>query len=86
MDADGSHVRQLCFDQDHNYHPTVLSSGQVLYQRWDYTGISHIYLRQLMTMNPDGTSQCLSVLVDNHQLDRRGTNINTAEIPHRFAP
>ena len=29
MDADGSHVRQLCFDQDHNYHPTVLPSGQV---------------------------------------------------------
>ena len=57
MDADGSHVRQLCFDQDHNYHPTVLPSGQVLYQRWDYTGISHIYLRQLMTMNPDGTRQ-----------------------------
>ena len=57
MDADGLHVRQLCFDQDHNYHPTVLPSGQVLYQRWDYTGISHIYLRQLMTMNPDGTRQ-----------------------------
>jgi formylglycine-generating enzyme required for sulfatase activity len=57
MDADGSHVRQLCFDQDHNFHPTVLPSGQVLYQRWDYTGINHIYLRQLMTMNPDGTRQ-----------------------------
>jgi formylglycine-generating enzyme required for sulfatase activity len=57
MDADGSHVRQLCFDQDHNFHPAVLPSGQVLYQRWDYTGISHIYLRQLMTMNPDGTRQ-----------------------------
>jgi hypothetical protein len=57
MDGDGSHVRQLCFDQDHNFHPTVLPNGQVLYQRWDYTGISHIYFRQLMTMNPDGTRQ-----------------------------
>ena len=43
MDADGSNVRQLCFDQDHNFHPAVLPSGQVLYQ--------------LMTMNPDGTRQ-----------------------------
>ena len=57
MNADGSGVRQLCFDQDHNFHPTVLPNGQILYHRWDYTGINHVFLRQLMVMNPDGTSQ-----------------------------
>jgi formylglycine-generating enzyme required for sulfatase activity len=57
MNADGSGVRQVCFDQDHDFHPTVLPNGQVLYHRWDYTGISHIYLRELMVMNPDGTGQ-----------------------------
>ena len=57
MEADGSGVRQLCFDQDHDLHPTVLPNGQILYNRWDYTGIIHIYLRQLMLMNPDGTGQ-----------------------------
>ncbi|MEA3366556.1 MAG: hypothetical protein U9R68_00410, partial [Planctomycetota bacterium] len=57
MDADGGKVRQVCFDQDHDFHPTVLPTGQVLYNRWDYTGIIHIYLRQLMLMNPDGTGQ-----------------------------
>ncbi len=57
MNADGSRVRQLCFDQDHNFHPCVLPDGQVLYHRWDYTGINHIFLRQLMVMNPDGTGQ-----------------------------
>lgn len=57
MDADGGGVRQLCFDQDHDFHPTVLSDGQVLFHRWDYTGISHIFLRQLMVMKPDGTGQ-----------------------------
>jgi len=57
INADGSGVRQLCFDQDHNFHPCVLASGQVLFHRWDYTGISHIFLRQLMVMNPDGTGQ-----------------------------
>ncbi|MBN2272335.1 MAG: SUMF1/EgtB/PvdO family nonheme iron enzyme, partial [Sedimentisphaerales bacterium] len=56
-DTDGTDIRQLCFDQDHDFHPVVLDSGKVLYLRWDYTGISHIYLRQLMTMNPDGTQQ-----------------------------
>jgi len=57
MKADGSGMRQVCFDQDHNFHPSMLPNGQVLYHRWDYTGISHIYLRQLMVMNPDGTGQ-----------------------------
>lgn len=57
MDLDGSSVRQLCFDQDHDLHPCVLSNGQVLYHRWDYTGINHIFLRQLMAMNPDGSTQ-----------------------------
>jgi len=57
MDADGTGVRRLCFDQDHNFHPVALPGGQVLYHRWDYTGISHIFLRQLMVMNPDGTGQ-----------------------------
>jgi formylglycine-generating enzyme required for sulfatase activity len=57
MKRDGSRVRQVCFDQDHDFHPTTLNNGQVLYQRWDYTGICHIFLRQLMVMNPDGTKQ-----------------------------
>jgi len=57
IDADGSGVRQLCFDQDHNFHPCVLPNGQVLFHRWDYTGINHIFMRQLMVMNPDGTGQ-----------------------------
>lgn len=57
MNGDGSDVRQLCFDQDLDLHPSVLPDGQVIYSRWDYTGIMHIYLRPLMVMNPDGTSQ-----------------------------
>jgi len=57
MQADGSGVRQLGFDQDLDLHPSVLSNGQVIYSRWDYTGIMHIYLRPLMVMNPDGTLQ-----------------------------
>ena len=57
MNADGSGMRQLCFDQDHDFHPCVLPDGQVVYHRWDYTGISHIFLRQLMVMNPDGSGQ-----------------------------
>ncbi len=57
MNADGTGVRQLCFDQDLDLHPAVLPTGQVIFSRWDYTGTMHIYLRPLMVMNPDGTGQ-----------------------------
>jgi hypothetical protein len=57
MNADGTGVRQLCFDQDHDLHPHVLPNGQVLYNRWEYTAVAHMYQRTLMVMNPDGTGQ-----------------------------
>ena len=56
-DADGGNMRQVCFDQDFDFHPVVLPSGQVLFVRWDYTGIIHVFLREWMVMNPDGTGQ-----------------------------
>ncbi|MCP4859058.1 MAG: formylglycine-generating enzyme family protein [Fuerstiella sp.] len=57
MDSDGENVRQLCFDQDLDLHPSVLADGQILFSRWDYTGPAHAYVRPLMVMNPDGTNQ-----------------------------
>ncbi|MBN1417536.1 MAG: SUMF1/EgtB/PvdO family nonheme iron enzyme [Planctomycetes bacterium] len=56
-DGTAADVRQLCFDQDHDFHPAVLPDGRILFNRWDYTGPSHIFLRELMVMNPDGTGQ-----------------------------
>jgi formylglycine-generating enzyme required for sulfatase activity len=57
MNADGSGMRRVTFDQDHDIDPAVLASGQVVYNRWDYTGINRVFLRPLMVMNPDGTAQ-----------------------------
>ena len=57
MDADGRNIRQLCFDQDHNYCPSVTNDGRILYLRWEYTDIPHVWGRYLFTMNPDGTTQ-----------------------------
>jgi hypothetical protein len=50
-------VRQLCFDQEHNWTPRVMNNGTLLYQRWEYTDTPHSNTRLLMTMNPDGTNQ-----------------------------
>ena len=57
MDGDGRHIRQVCFEQDHDYCPAVLNNGRILYLRWDYTDTPHVWNRQLFSMNPDGTDQ-----------------------------
>ena len=57
MDAEGRNIRQLCFDQEHNWCPTVLPGGRVLYLRWEYTDTPHSHDRVLFHMNPDGTEQ-----------------------------
>ena len=57
MDADGRNIRQLTFDQEHNWCPTVLNNGRILYTRWEYTDTPHSNTRLLFHMNPDGTEQ-----------------------------
>ena len=57
MDADGRGIRQLCFDQEHDWCPTVMNDGRVLYTRWEYTDTPHSNTRLLFNMNPDGTEQ-----------------------------
>jgi formylglycine-generating enzyme required for sulfatase activity len=50
-------IRRLTFDQDHNWCPTVLNNGRLLYLRWEYSDIPHYVARILFHMNPDGTDQ-----------------------------
>ena len=57
MNADGTGIRQLCFDQDQNWCPTVLNDGRVLYTRWEYSDTPHYFTRLLFQMNPDGSGQ-----------------------------
>ncbi len=57
MDSDGSNIRQICFDQDHNFHPTVMNDGRIMYLRWEYTDLPHVWARIMFSMNPDGTGQ-----------------------------
>jgi formylglycine-generating enzyme required for sulfatase activity len=57
MNADGSAVRQLCFDQDQNWCPTVMNDGRVMFTRWEYSDTPHYFTRILFRMNPDGIGQ-----------------------------
>lgn len=57
MNSDGTDVRQLCFDQEHNWCPTVMADGRIMYLRLEYTDTPHAHDRVLFRMNPDGTGQ-----------------------------
>lgn len=57
LDRASGNIRQLTFEQDHNYTPSIMNDGRVLYLRWEYTDIPHVWGRYLFTMNPDGTGQ-----------------------------
>jgi formylglycine-generating enzyme required for sulfatase activity len=50
-------VERLTNDQDHDWHPTMLANGRVMYLRWDYTDTPHAFNRIMFSMNPDGTGQ-----------------------------
>lgn len=55
-EPDGA-IRRLTNDQDHNWCPTVLNDGQLMYQRWEYADIAHAFTRLLFQAWPDGTQQ-----------------------------
>ena len=57
VEEDGKTVRQLTFEQDNDWNPTILPNGRIMYLRWEYVDIPHYYSRYVFTMNPDGTNQ-----------------------------
>ena len=57
-------VRQLTYEQDSDYTPSITHDGRILYTRWEYSDQPHYWSRVLMTMNPDGIGQ-LSVWGSN---------------------
>jgi hypothetical protein len=58
-DADGSNIRQLSANVEHDNTPWVLPDGRILYQRWEYVDRSQVDYHHLWTMNPDGANQMI---------------------------
>ncbi len=69
MDADGTNIQQVSFNQSHDLDPTVLSSGKVVFSRWDHAGPNDAV--NLYRMNPDGSE--LELLYGRNSHDT-GTN------------
>ena len=56
MEADGAGVRALSFHETHEWHPSVLHDGRILYTRWDYVDRNAAKFHGLWTCNVDGTN------------------------------
>ncbi|HNQ88688.1 MAG TPA: hypothetical protein PKM73_08750 [Verrucomicrobiota bacterium] len=56
MDADGANLRTLSFHETHEWHPSVLNDGRLVYTRWDYVDRNAAKFHGLWTCNPDGTT------------------------------
>ncbi|WP_444915263.1 HzsA-related protein [Microbulbifer sp. TRSA007] len=53
MEADGTDITQISFNQSHDLNPVVLSDGRILFNRWDNAaGIDKL---SLYTVKPDGS-------------------------------
>jgi len=53
MNADGSGIDQISFNQSHDRNPTVLMDGRILYSRWDHVGGRNQF--SIFHANVDGT-------------------------------
>ncbi len=50
-------IRQITFEQDSDWCPTMLNNGRLMYLRWEYVDLAHYFSRILFHCNPDGTDQ-----------------------------
>jgi len=64
MDADGKNLRTLSFHETHEWHPSVLGDGRIVYTRWDYVDRNAAKFHGLWTCNPDGSNP--SILFGNY--------------------
>jgi hypothetical protein len=63
MNADGSGIRQISFNQSHDLDPDVLDDGRIVFSRWENASGSSIHL---YTVNPDGSGLELLYGANSH--------------------
>lgn len=64
MDADGTNIHQISFNQSHDLDPAVLPNGRIVYTRWEH----HVDDNQfdLYSVNPDGSDLQLLYGANSH--------------------
>jgi hypothetical protein len=74
MDADGDNIQQVSFNQSHDLDPAVLSTGQIVFTRWDHAGRNNVM--NLYRMNPDGSQLELLYGQNSHDTGTGGQIIH----------
>jgi hypothetical protein len=64
MNADGTGLRQISFNQSHDLDPAVLDDGRIVFSRWDNAGPNDEI--NLYTVRPDGSGLELLYGVQSH--------------------
>ncbi|MGA2191021.1 MAG: hypothetical protein ABSH33_21085 [Steroidobacteraceae bacterium] len=79
MNGDGTGMHQISFNTNHDFAPSVLSNGRIVFSRWEVTnGTDQISLYQ---SNPDGTGLQLYYGANSHATGANiaGTNDNVIQ-------
>ncbi len=78
MNSDGTGMHQISFNTNHDFAPSVLSNGQIVFSRWEATNGDQI---SLYRANPDGTGLELLYGANSHPTGANiaGTNDNVIQ-------
>lgn len=77
MNADGSDIEQISFNQSMDLDPKLLSDGRIVYSRWDQIAANNSI--SLYTMFPDGRQQELLYGIDSGDTVIEGIQIDFVE-------
>lgn len=81
MEGDGTSIRQITFNQSHDFYPVVMLDGKIIYSRWDRYGRDDI---NLYRTNADGTET--EILYGMHSHDTGSNNSDIHFIKSNILP
>jgi len=73
INADGTGIDQISFNQSHDLDPSVLGNGQIVFSRWDHAAVNNAV--NLYRMNPDGSGLELYYGRQSHDTGSNGDTI-----------
>ncbi len=73
MEADGSNIEQISFNQSHDFDPVVLGDGRIAFSRWDHAGNNDEI--NLYRVNPDGSALEMLYGSESHQTGTGGQEV-----------
>lgn len=56
MAPEGRGIQTLSLHETHEWHPSILADGRIIYTRWDYVDRSAAHFHGLWASRPDGTN------------------------------